>query len=104
MKIRYDIETDMVYIRFSELPVAESDQESIMSTNSVPMAIGIGTQMTAQMDTDNQFPTMVLDYKELGNGFAHLHTVSYQKILGGEGFGLEDARGSIEIVHEIRNQ
>ena len=27
MKIRYDKETDIVYIRFSALPVAESDQE-----------------------------------------------------------------------------
>ncbi|MBN2175269.1 MAG: Gfo/Idh/MocA family oxidoreductase [Bacteroidales bacterium] len=41
---------------------------------------------------------------EFSGGFTDLHTVSYQKILGGEGFGLEDARGSIEIVHEIRNQ
>jgi UDP-N-acetyl-2-amino-2-deoxyglucuronate dehydrogenase len=41
---------------------------------------------------------------EFSGGFTDLHTVSYQKILGGEGFGLEDARRSIEIVHEIRNQ
>ncbi|MBM3436425.1 MAG: DUF2283 domain-containing protein [Bacteroidetes bacterium] len=27
MKIRYDKETDIVYIRFSELKIAESDQE-----------------------------------------------------------------------------
>jgi UDP-N-acetyl-2-amino-2-deoxyglucuronate dehydrogenase len=41
---------------------------------------------------------------EFSGGFTDLHSVSYQKILNGEGFGLEDARGSIEIVHEIRNQ
>jgi uncharacterized protein YuzE len=27
MKIRYDKETDIVYIRFSDLKIAESDQE-----------------------------------------------------------------------------
>jgi uncharacterized protein YuzE len=27
MKIRYDKETDIVYIRFSDLTIAESDQE-----------------------------------------------------------------------------
>lgn len=27
---------------------------------------------------------------------------SYEKIIGGEGYGLEDARQSIEIVHKIR--
>jgi len=27
MKIRYDKETDIVYIRFSELKIAENDQE-----------------------------------------------------------------------------
>jgi UDP-N-acetyl-2-amino-2-deoxyglucuronate dehydrogenase len=40
---------------------------------------------------------------EFSGGFTDLHTVAYQKILNGEGFGLEDARNSIEIVHKIRN-
>lgn len=41
---------------------------------------------------------------EFSDGFTDLHTRSYEKILAGEGFGLEDARKSIEIVHEIRKQ
>lgn len=40
---------------------------------------------------------------EFSSGFTELHTDSYTKILNGEGFGLEDARPSIEIVHDIRN-
>lgn len=40
---------------------------------------------------------------EFSEGFTDLHTVSYQEILSGHGFGLEEARASIEIVHEIRN-
>ena len=40
---------------------------------------------------------------EFSDGFTDLHTLSYQKILAGEGYGLEAARNSIEIVHRIRN-
>jgi UDP-N-acetyl-2-amino-2-deoxyglucuronate dehydrogenase len=40
---------------------------------------------------------------EFSDGFTELHTSSYQHILEGTGFGLEEARPSIEIVHEIRN-
>lgn len=39
---------------------------------------------------------------EFSQGFTDLHTISYQEILKGNGFGLEDARPSIEIVHQIR--
>lgn len=41
---------------------------------------------------------------EFSDGFTDLHTKSYQNILTGKGFGLSDARQSIEIVHEIRSQ
>lgn len=40
---------------------------------------------------------------EFSQGFTELHTESYKKILDGEGYGLEDARQSIEIVSAIRN-
>ena len=39
---------------------------------------------------------------EFSNGFTDLHTASYQHILDGEGFGIAEARQSIEIVHDIR--
>ena len=41
---------------------------------------------------------------EFSGGFTDLHTVSYRNILEGNGFGISEARNSIEIVHEIRNQ
>jgi UDP-N-acetyl-2-amino-2-deoxyglucuronate dehydrogenase len=41
---------------------------------------------------------------EFSKGFTDLHTVSYQKILTGAGYGLADAKSSIEIVSEIRNK
>jgi len=40
---------------------------------------------------------------EFSKGFTDLHTVSYQKILEGKGYGLTDARSAIEIVSKIRN-
>lgn len=41
---------------------------------------------------------------EFSEGFTDLHTRSYEKILAGEGFGIEDARRSIEIAQGIRKQ
>lgn len=40
---------------------------------------------------------------EFSSGFVDLHTVVYQEILQGRGFGIEDARPSIELVHTLRN-
>ena len=40
---------------------------------------------------------------EFSGGFTDLHTNSYRSILAGDGFGLEEARLSIEMVSAIRN-
>ncbi|MDP9911813.1 UDP-N-acetyl-2-amino-2-deoxyglucuronate dehydrogenase [Variovorax boronicumulans] len=40
---------------------------------------------------------------EFSEGFTDLHTVSYQEILAGRGYGLEDARHCIETVNVIRS-
>ena len=40
---------------------------------------------------------------EFSDGFTDLHTTSYVDILKGDGFGLEDAKPSIEIVSKIRS-
>ncbi len=40
---------------------------------------------------------------EFSGGFTDLHTVVYRETLEGRGFGLSDARPSIELVHRIRN-
>lgn len=39
---------------------------------------------------------------EFSSGFTNLHTVSYQEILAGRGYGVEDARVCIETVNHIR--
>jgi len=40
---------------------------------------------------------------EFSGGFTDLHTLSYQEIIKGNGFGLEETKKSIEIVYNIRN-
>ncbi|WP_236210252.1 Gfo/Idh/MocA family protein [Metapseudomonas otitidis] len=39
---------------------------------------------------------------EFSEGFTDLHTVSYQAILNGNGYGIEDARHCVETVEAIR--
>ncbi len=52
------------------------------------------------------YRSITVDGKEIefSDGFFDLHTKSYSEIINGNGFDLEEARRSIEIVHEIRNK
>jgi UDP-N-acetyl-2-amino-2-deoxyglucuronate dehydrogenase len=69
------------------------------------------------LSTDkNDLPQQVLENKkmtyrsiqvdgselEFTDGFTDLHTKVYEEILNGRGFGIEDARTSIETVYKIR--
>ncbi len=40
---------------------------------------------------------------EFSGGFSDLHTLSYEQILTGNGFGLADVHDCIRVVHEVRN-
>jgi UDP-N-acetyl-2-amino-2-deoxyglucuronate dehydrogenase len=50
------------------------------------------------------FRSLTLNGEELefSDGFADLHTRVYKQILEGAGFGIEEARPSIELAHRIR--
>ncbi|MDO6564003.1 Gfo/Idh/MocA family oxidoreductase [Amphritea sp. 1_MG-2023] len=43
------------------------------------------------------------DEIEFSGGFTDLHTMSYQEILAGRGYGLEDARHCVATVNDIRD-
>lgn len=43
------------------------------------------------------------DEIEFSGGFTDLHTISYQEILAGRGYGLEDARFGVKTVEYIRH-
>ncbi|MFT6842892.1 MAG: hypothetical protein ACJASR_001665 [Psychroserpens sp.] len=51
------------------------------------------------------YRSITLDNKEIEfcNGFFDLHTKSYKDIIDGKGFGLADAKPSVQLVHDIRN-
>ena len=51
------------------------------------------------------YRTLKIENKEIefSKGFTDLHTLSYQNIISGNGYGLWDAKNSIEIVSLIRN-
>jgi len=56
-------------------------------------------------DNKRTFRSITVDGDEIefSGGFTDLHTLSYQEILKGNGFGLENSRKSIETVYTIRN-
>ena len=58
----------------------------------------------AKRDGKRTFRSIQIEGEELefSSGFTDLHTASYQSILEGNGYGIEDARASIEAVHDIR--
>ncbi|HCC70451.1 MAG TPA: oxidoreductase [Bacteroidales bacterium] len=51
------------------------------------------------------YRSILLEGKEIefSGGFADLHTETYRQILAGKGFGLVDARNSVQTVYRIRN-
>lgn len=52
------------------------------------------------------YRSLTMESKEIefSDGFTDLHTKSYEHMLSGNGFGLKEARPSIQTVYEIRNQ
>jgi UDP-N-acetyl-2-amino-2-deoxyglucuronate dehydrogenase len=51
------------------------------------------------------FRSITVDGEEIefSEGFTELHTETYKEILAGRGFGIEEARQSVEAVYTIRN-
>jgi UDP-N-acetyl-2-amino-2-deoxyglucuronate dehydrogenase len=66
-----------------------------IDANDLPESV-VGKQPTYRSITcDNE-------ELEFSGGFTDLHTISYQEILAGRGYGIEDARHCVETVHKIR--
>jgi len=68
-----------------------------VDVNDLPGAVAVTGQRTYRSITVNG------EEIEFSGGFTDLHTRSFEEILAGRGFGLEDNRVAIEIVSEIRN-
>jgi UDP-N-acetyl-2-amino-2-deoxyglucuronate dehydrogenase len=65
--------------------------------DDIPEGIKNGGQRT--------FRSITVDGEEIefSGGFTDLHTMSYEEILQGKGFGLEAGRNAIQCVYDIRN-
>lgn len=68
-----------------------------IDTNDLPQNIKEKNQRT--------FRSIIINKSELefSEGFTELHNKSYEEILKGNGFGIQEARKSIETVFTIRN-
>lgn len=62
----------------------------------------IPEEVKAQGQTTFRSITVEGEEIEFSGGFKDLHTRSYEEILAGNGFGLDEAYGSIDIVSQIR--
>ncbi len=60
---------------------------------------------TAREKGKSTFRSITVNGQELefSEGFTDLHTVVYRETLAGRGFGLEEARPSVVLAHDIRN-
>ena len=70
---------------------------SVDKNNLPPRAVESGSPTFRSISIDGE-------EIEFSGGFTDLHTVVYQNILDGKGYGIDDARPSIELAHKIRHQ
>ena len=99
-----DVQENVVHLREKDKAAGYLEFEKArvrwflsIDENSLPKNIKEKEQTT--------YRSILIDNEEIefSAGFTDLHTLSYQSILKGKGFGLQDAKQSIEIVHQIRN-
>jgi UDP-N-acetyl-2-amino-2-deoxyglucuronate dehydrogenase len=59
----------------------------------------------AEPGKSSTYRSIIVDGEEIefSGGFVDLHTRVYEETLAGRGFGIADARPSIELTHRIRN-
>ncbi|MEW6365130.1 MAG: DUF5615 family PIN-like protein [Acidobacteriota bacterium] len=67
-----------------------------LETGDLPFSVQPGQRST--------YRSITVDGQEVEftEGFTDLHTRVYERTLAGDGFGIKDARPSIELVHQIR--
>lgn len=65
--------------------------------NDIPQAVKESGKRT--------YRSIIIDGEEIefSEGFSDLHTLTYSEILAGNGYGLQDAKHSVETVYTIRN-
>lgn len=80
---------------FLELPNADVEWYLSLEPGDIP---------DNENNQQRTFRSIAVDGDELefSGGFTDLHTRVYEETIAGNGFGIEDARPSIELVHKLR--
>ncbi|MEP7254561.1 MAG: Gfo/Idh/MocA family oxidoreductase [Ferruginibacter sp.] len=68
-----------------------------IDTASLPEEVKIAGRYTFRELTVDDEPI------EFSEGFQDLHTKSYEEIIAGRGFGIDENRAAIDLVHQIRS-
>jgi UDP-N-acetyl-2-amino-2-deoxyglucuronate dehydrogenase len=99
-----DTKTNIVHISehnkaagYLELENAKIRWFLSLDYNDIPLAVKESGRRT--------YRSITVDGEEIefSEGFADLHTLTYSEILAGKGYGLQDAKHSVETVYTIRN-
>ncbi len=99
-------EADRVEVRLKEprrtaglLTLKRADVEWFLSVDQADLP-----KMKSDESKRSTYRSIVMDEEEIDftDGFQDLHTKMYERILSGRGFGIEDARPSIELVHRLK--
>lgn len=80
---------------YLELPNADVEWFLSLEPEDIPESADDGQRTFREISFDDHSI-------EFSSGFTDLHTKVYEKTLNGNGFGIEDARPSIELVHKLR--
>jgi UDP-N-acetyl-2-amino-2-deoxyglucuronate dehydrogenase len=98
------VESSQVHVREPKraagtLALAHADVQWFLSAEAsdLPFPAAPGAKTT--------YRSMTVDGQQLefSDGFADLHTRVYEGVLAGHGFGIDEARPSIELTHQIRH-
>lgn len=99
-----DVQSSEVHLREGKraagtMALANADVTWYLSAESEDLPF------TPQPGSKTTFRSITVDGEQLefSDGFTDLHTRVYDEILSGRGFGIDDARPSIELSHRIRH-
>jgi UDP-N-acetyl-2-amino-2-deoxyglucuronate dehydrogenase len=102
---------DMLLWLFGDVVTMEADYDNknsmygniSLKNADVDWSLSTDIENIPVSDSRRSYRKLTIDGIEfdLTDGFADLHTKSYQEIIAGRGFGIEDALPAIRLVHEI---
>lgn len=100
-----DVQQNEVHLREAKraagtLALANADVQWYLSAESVDLPF------PPEPGTKTTYRSITVDGEQLefSDGFTDLHTRVYEEVLAGRGFGIADARPSIELSYRIRHE